>query len=218
MNIYKFRERSKQISRDPSRRRREAGFTFLELLISVAILAIITSVSAVSWVGYQREQTIDAAARDLLNALHEAQGNSIGRVDSDGDGNPDQFGVRVVNPLSGNGYLELFYGAPYDSNNVLRATNFESRLEMTAPADGAFYDFIYELRSGKIDVAASTQINQTGAYLPDALNQNCPVAPTVMAPRGGDACLDIFMYNLGDPSQQLTLRIWEHGGTEINPD
>lgn len=193
---------------------RQAGFSFFELLVSVGILAIIATISSVSWIGYQREQALDAAGRDILNALHEAQGQALGRVDIDGDGTSDQFGVRIVNQNSGRDYLEYFHGATYDAANVIRRTNFEPRVDMTCPcsagagcpsavlceAGGSVLDFVYEARSGKLDLTNSTPLD------PDCPNTAC-----------GGECRDIELFNLVDSGQQATLRVWEHGGTEIDP-
>lgn len=177
-------------------RRRQGGVTLFELLISVSILAIMASVSMVSWVGYQRAQALDVAARNTMSALREAQGNAIARRDGTGDSTSDEWGVHIVNGMGSNSTLELFAGSTYTGSTIIRSVNFGSRIELTAPGEGLNFDFIYAFRSGKLTSGTS-------------LDATCPKMMT------GNACRDIVMYNLSAPSDTITIRVWEHGGIEL---
>lgn len=59
--------------------RRSAGFTLLELLITLGIVAIVTAFSVPSFSGLLSESRVSAAARAYASALRKAQAEAIAR-------------------------------------------------------------------------------------------------------------------------------------------
>jgi prepilin-type N-terminal cleavage/methylation domain-containing protein len=148
-----------------SPRHGEGGFSLLELLLAIAIIAIILTVALLSWLGYQRSQALDVATRDLQNLLREAQGNAIGRV------NDASWGVRIWNSVpgglvascgnisppagcsgSGSQCAELFFStaAPpvYTQANVTRRVTVPKGADYSLPGEGNCKDIIFEERTG----------------------------------------------------------------------
>ena len=175
-----------------SRFRREGGVSFLELLIVIGILAVISVVAGVSWVGYQREQALSAATRDVLSLLGEARGNAIARKDLNTDDNAN-WGVRVVNVNGASSFVELFEGADYGSGTVMRHFTFSDRVDLTEPIGGATKDMIFEPRTGKLTVATAQDDCDTGT----------------------DNCALIQIISLSDPGLFYDIAVFQHGGIRL---
>ena len=157
-------------------RKGEAGMTFLEILITVTILAVIAAVSAVSWFGYQRTTAVDAASREILSMLQEAQGNAIAaREDS-------RWGVRVMNTSGGGAsWADIFYGNDYATGTKVRRATFSTYVELSNPSDNTAVDVVFEKRTGK----PTTGGNVWTSYIDDT-NANLKVARQVSS--GGSGC------------------------------
>jgi prepilin-type N-terminal cleavage/methylation domain-containing protein len=174
-------------------RRKDAGVSFLELLIVIAILALISFVAGVSWVGYQREQALASAARDVLSLLGEARGNAIARMDM--DGNPmttTHWGVRIHNVNGGSSYVEMFEGQTWTMAGVRRRFTFSDRVDLTDPTEGNMKSIVFEPRTGKL-LSPSVQCDGSAT-------NNCTL-------------VDII--SLQNPSEGHLVTVFEHGGIEI---
>jgi prepilin-type N-terminal cleavage/methylation domain-containing protein len=57
------------------------GFSFIELLLSVAILAILSSGVIIWFVEYQRQSELDSAAKTIVDAARDAQSRSMSGKD-----------------------------------------------------------------------------------------------------------------------------------------
>jgi type IV fimbrial biogenesis protein FimT len=68
----------------PARRRNSAtgGFTLVELLAVIALIVIVTAISAPFYLSYQRAQETNGAARELVAALNQARQLAITRSTS----------------------------------------------------------------------------------------------------------------------------------------
>lgn len=53
------------------------GFSFIELLLSVAILAILSTSVIIWFMGYQRQSELDSAVKTMVDALRDAQSRSM---------------------------------------------------------------------------------------------------------------------------------------------
>lgn len=78
--------------------RNAQGFTIIELLIVFSVLAILSTVSVVSFVTYNKAQTMTNASRDIQQALTLAKSRAQSQVKPDTDNCKDQplIGYEVL--------------------------------------------------------------------------------------------------------------------------
>lgn len=57
------------------------GFTLLELMLVMAILAILSTGVVISFLGYQRQAEVDSSSKMIVDALREAQSRSVSGKD-----------------------------------------------------------------------------------------------------------------------------------------
>ena len=67
------------------------GFSLIEILISISILAVISSSAFIWFVSYQRQTELDSASKIIRSALRDAQSRSISGKDN------KRWGVLVDN-------------------------------------------------------------------------------------------------------------------------
>jgi len=91
---------------------REKGFTFTQVLIIIAILSILTTISVLSFRYIQKESDLNNNAEEIKNSLKLAQNKTLA---SEG---ASQYGVYFDNSSSPHKYT-LFQGSSYSSRNSL---------------------------------------------------------------------------------------------------
>ncbi len=57
------------------------GFSLIELMITIAIIAIFSSGAVIWFFGYQRQAELDSAAKNIVNTLRDAQARSVSGKD-----------------------------------------------------------------------------------------------------------------------------------------
>ena len=72
----------------------EKGFSLLELIISLAIIALLGSLAGLGLVNYQRSIAADAAAREIVGQLRLTQRKAVSGEDGDLNGQGDSWGIR----------------------------------------------------------------------------------------------------------------------------
>jgi prepilin-type N-terminal cleavage/methylation domain-containing protein len=122
------------------------GFTLLELLIIIAIVAVIGVVSFSYSFGSRRGQALRSATRSVVAVLRDTQTRAVGQEAG------VSWGVRFSNP-SGGGFdqYEVFTGAVYDADTVMQVYSFRSTgVAFSSPASGAVTDVVFSPLSGRV--------------------------------------------------------------------
>jgi prepilin-type N-terminal cleavage/methylation domain-containing protein len=109
-------------------RKAKKGFTMLELLIVIAITAIL-SVGAVSlYANQQKAKILDNTAQEIANYLRYAQQKSVSQEQG------LQWGVHFDNPSSGSDFYALYTGTTYSS--PIETKYLPTGIIFTTPATG----------------------------------------------------------------------------------
>lgn len=132
----------------------QRGFTILELIISLGIIAALAAASTIYLAQYQRSVTLDAAAKDIVSRLRLAQGRSVAGEDGDRDGRRDKWGIRFSNNAQ-DSYM-VFYGAAYSTASTTETVTLPSGIVFTDPAESTNEDIIFTAITGTTTAASIT--------------------------------------------------------------
>ena len=125
------------------------GFSLLELIISLAIIALLGTVAGLALVNYQRSMAADTTAREITGQLRLAQRKAVSGEDGDLNGQGDTWGVRFSNPSgSAADTYQVFYGTVYNSASTTATVYLPSSAVFTNPTAGTSTDIIFTKLSG----------------------------------------------------------------------
>ena len=124
------------------------AFTLLELLIVVAISAILSGIGITYYATQRRTKTLETVTQDITNYLHYVQQKSIAQQEG------KQWGVHFENPNSGKDFYALYTGTTY-------STPIETRylpvgIEFQEPTSGNSTDISFAKLTGA-DAAGTDQ-------------------------------------------------------------
>lgn len=118
------------------------GFTIAELLISIAIVSLLSGISMVAFSSFSQKQSLDVAASTVAAMLRDARAQTIASVGG------SQYGVSIEDDR-----FVLFQGSTYSpSATTSTAVYFGSRVAASSTAS----TFVFERVTG--DASASGMI------------------------------------------------------------
>lgn len=136
--------------------KQKTGFTLTELLISMALVAILSLIGFINFFGYRQNQDLKNAASGVAAVLRDAQNRSI----SGDSGN--RWGVYFNNVSSTAGFYDLFPGFSYGTSSVWAHTTLPSDVRFDAPPEGSTSTVIFSPLTGKPDAALTIKISLVG--------------------------------------------------------
>lgn len=166
----------------PAMRKLQPGFTLFELLIVLAVAAIILAVGAPSFADFQRNSRLTAAANDLLGTLQTARTEAIkrqGAVAVCASDNPESPGA-ACNGGNFRGWISFV-----DTNNNCVRDNLEQVVRVGLRFDAAPAGPLTPVSNGRCISFAASGFTQT---LPNV----APVSNVLFcddrgnAPQGGE--------------------------------
>jgi len=125
------------------------GFSLLELVIVIAIFAILGTVGFVKLTDYFVRNNLEKDAQKIAFTLKNARDRSISQDRG------LQWGVHFENPASGKGFYELFAGTSYPGQTILR-NNLNTGIEFLNPSASSTLDILFSKVTGL--ASASTTI------------------------------------------------------------
>ena len=131
-------------------RRRVQGFTLIELMITLAISAILLSVAAPAYQSFIGSTALTTATNDLVAALNMARSEALKR-----DGQVSLRAANIVSDDFADGYC-LVLGKPDDCDDALR--NFPAvGSEISMVVSGGYDKITFDGMGGLTDTSNSTR-------------------------------------------------------------
>lgn len=118
------------------------GFTFIEILITIGILAVLAVVGTLNLFGYSQGRILQDEAAKIAFVLRNAHDKSVAQADG------EQWGVHFSNPVSGSDFYEIFKGDNYATGAVVTHVSLSKNIVFTAPPSGSSTDVIFSQVSG----------------------------------------------------------------------
>ena len=114
------------------KKKKQNGFTLIELIIAMGIFAIITGLVTINLLGAQHTASIDSTVTTLIADIKQQQIKAMAG-DTEGRGATDQYGVH----FDANKYV-LFHGSYNAMDNANFVVNLEGSLNFTGSGDIIF--------------------------------------------------------------------------------
>ena len=121
------------------------GFTLVEVLIVVGVLALISGISILGLAGLGNIKALDLAAQELVANLRDAQRRAITQEKS------SQWGIHIGAVDGDRDFYEIFQGASYSADKAVSRTALSPKVEFTTPAQGETKDIIFSKITGYPD-------------------------------------------------------------------
>lgn len=116
--------------------RRSLGFTLLEVVLVVAVLAILARIGVSYYRNTTTTITLDAATQTLVLSMKEARGKAMGGESG------RKWGIHIVNGAQD--YYETFSSSStYAAGTVTARTYLPSTVTFTAPSEGVNWDIVF---------------------------------------------------------------------------
>lgn len=128
------------------------GFTLIELIISLVIIAIIAIVGFSNLSGHQEKLTVDLEAEKIVAYLREARNRALAGEDN------SSWGVHFVNVDNGTDYYNLFKGSTFDSGDIVDTHYVSKKVEFIVPPVNSSTDVIFVKSTGNLSNSATTTI------------------------------------------------------------
>ncbi|OGY64512.1 MAG: hypothetical protein A3I24_04045 [Candidatus Harrisonbacteria bacterium RIFCSPLOWO2_02_FULL_41_13b] len=128
------------------------GLTLIEILISIAIIALLGTTVLLSFSGYRQRQVLESSARSLAATLRDANKKAV---------NQDQgkeWGVHFERAISGRDFYAVFNGPVYLT--PVQLVYLPPTLRFIDPASG-FKEIIFEKLTGLPSLATNIVVALT---------------------------------------------------------
>lgn len=141
------------------------GFSLIEIVLVIAITAILATVGTTSYINLQKRQSLDAMVNKIVLDLRLASDKARAQEDDLG------WGIRFTNSASGTDYYEIWKGTSYATGVKTSKTNLNA-LSFSDPVSGSSEDIIFSKGTGLPTAAASISITNTTDTKVISIDQN----------------------------------------------
>lgn len=119
------------------RNKQRKGFTVLELLIIIVIVAVITVAGIGALFKYRGSQDLKLALGEISSVIRETQRKSVTQEDG------KRWGIRFENPENDRGQLKVFKGLNYASGTIMNTITIRRGVTLGEPYSSSTYDIVF---------------------------------------------------------------------------
>jgi len=119
-----------------------AGFSLIEVLITIAILAIISTLVSVNYLGYRNRNDLVVTLDEMAAAAQSVRNRSIQQEGGVG------WGIRFVSNPNGNDSYEIFKGSAYATSSVIASYPLRRNVRFSEPNNGRTVDITFAPLTG----------------------------------------------------------------------
>lgn len=130
----------------------EKAFTLIELIISMAIIAILAGVGFINIINYRHRQDLTSTTQEIIEVLRNSQNRSLSQESA------SRWGVHFENQTSGTDFYELFQGASYAGATIVSKSALPSNIQFDIPASGSSSTIIFSPITGLPNASATIKI------------------------------------------------------------
>ncbi|MBP8994728.1 MAG: prepilin-type N-terminal cleavage/methylation domain-containing protein [Bacteroidales bacterium] len=121
----------------------QKGFTLVELIISIALIAIIVGISFSNLGGHQEKLEVDLEAEKIVAYLRETRNRAIAGQDD------SSWGIHFVN-TSSDDYYNLFKGLTFSTSAIVETRFLSNKIQFLIPAINESVDVVFLKSSGEL--------------------------------------------------------------------
>lgn len=125
------------------------GYTLIEILITMTILAAVAAVGSISLFNHYSYQNLNISANEIVATLRQAQGNSLTQQ------NGEQWGVHFLNATTTQGLFQLFRGSDFASSTLVSSQELPIGIQFIDPVSGTSEDVVFSKITGYPDAPIS---------------------------------------------------------------
>ena len=125
------------------------GFTLIELIIVISIVAIISGFGIVNYVGLRANSIFNQQTERLVADIRFTRERS--RAQEDGK----QWGVHLENPVDDESFYEIWKGDSYVLGTVVERVNLSGGVRFSDPPPGSVKDVIFSKTTGMLSVTST---------------------------------------------------------------
>jgi len=122
---------------------RKSGFTMIELLVTIGIVAILSSVSFISLGTYRKKQNIERTLDEVVAAVQSTQKRSVTQEGG------YAWGMRFENNTTSHTY-EIFKGSTYASSTSMSKLGLSRALQLMNPYASSTFDALFAPITGAL--------------------------------------------------------------------
>lgn len=154
MRIFRESREKKILTKD--------GFTLIEVLVVVAVSAVIATGGFVMFSGYQKNQNIKLTLSELTATIRDIQKRSVTQE------NGKQWGIRLSNGVAGS--FQTWSGLSYASGTPDQTYSLKRNIQFGNPPSGFTTDLIFQAMTGILGEDRIITVNSgVGALVGDVI-------------------------------------------------
>ena len=133
----------------------EDAFTLIEMLITIAILAVVIGVGFLNLANYKNKNTFDLDAQNVLEAIRNGENKAL--LGAGGTG----WGIKFTSDTN-DGYYEIFSGSSYATSSVVTRETLTGSTLFANPASGFSKTITFAPLTGVPSQAESVVLKRSG--------------------------------------------------------